>query len=210
MKKNILCFGDSNTWGYSPDGVTRYSSSVRWPFVMQSKLDADFKVIEEGHCGRTTIYDDPEVPDRNGIKSFPKILEANAPLDLVIIMLGTNDLKNCYSASAVDIAKSIEKLTHVVSKHNSLQNHMPEILVIAPPPLVDADKSQFKPTYTNGIKESLKMGNTITEYFKDTNINTFDAGHYIKSSIRDVIHLEPSEHIKLGELIAKKVTLIFA
>ena len=188
--------------------VTRYSNSIRWPSVMQSKLNADFKVIEEGHCGRTTIYDDPEVPDRNGIKSFPKILEANAPLDLVIIMLGTNDLKNCYSASAADITKSIEKLTHVVLEHNLLQNHMPEILVIAPPPLADADKSQFKPTYTNGIKESLKIGSTITEYFKDTNINTFDAGKYIKSSTRDGIHLEPSEHIKLGKLIANKVTLM--
>ena len=210
MKKFILCFGDSNTWGYSPDGVTRYNSSVRWPSVMQSKLDADFKVIEEGNCGRTTIYDDPEVPDRNGIKSFPTILEAHAPLDLVIIMLGTNDLKNCYSASAMDIAKSLKKLTQIVLSHDLLQNHMPEILVIAPPPIANADKSRFKPTYINGIKESFKIGSTITEYFKDTNIKTFDAGEYIKSSTRDGIHLEPSEHIKLGELIAQKVKLIFS
>ncbi len=210
MKKFILCFGDSNTWGYSPDGVTRYNSSVRWPSVMQSKLDADFKVIEEGNCGRTTIYDDPEEPDRNGIKSFPTILEAHAPLDLVIIMLGTNDLKNCYSASAMDIAKSLKKLTQIVLSHDLLQNHMPEILIIAPPPIANADKSRFKPTYINGIKESFKIGSTITEHFKDTNIKTFDAGQYIKSSTRDGIHLEPSEHIKLGELIAQKVKLIFS
>ena len=90
----ILCFGDSNTWGYVPLTVDRYPESVRWTGVMAQALGAGFRIIEEGQNGRTTVWDDPlEGDNKNGLRYLPACLESHHPLDLVIIMLGTNDLK---------------------------------------------------------------------------------------------------------------------
>ena len=98
--KQILCFGDSNTYGYKPDKSGRFSWGVRWTSILAEKFGRDVNVIEEGLCGRTTIFDDVFRAGRNGSESFPAILESHTPLDLIIIMLGTNDCKTVYGATA--------------------------------------------------------------------------------------------------------------
>jgi lysophospholipase L1-like esterase len=100
----IFCYGDSNTWGDPPDGVGRYECGVLWPGVLQHRLGAGFRVVEEAPCGRTTCFDDPLWPNRNGLSYFPVALECYYPIDLLIIMLGT---KEAIAASFVSIASLV-------------------------------------------------------------------------------------------------------
>ena len=210
MKKHILCFGDSITWGYCPNGFTRYNSNNRWPGVMHNELGENFQVIEEGLCGRTTVYNDPEVPGRNGSKALPRILKIHAPLDLIIIMLGTNDHKTCYNAAPHTIARNISKLIEIVRSHEALQSSLPEILVIAPPPLVNLPETDFKDSFSGSEEKSKHTSEEILSFFADTPIHLLNAAAHIISSPRDGLHLEASEQIKLGTLVASKVREIFS
>ena len=99
--KQLLCFGDSNTWGLIQKTNERYSWGVRWTSILQEKLyDKDVRVLEEGLCGRTTVFDDAYRKNRNGLKSLPEILETSYPIDAAVIMLGTNDCKAYYKSNS--------------------------------------------------------------------------------------------------------------
>lgn len=111
--KNILCFGDSNTFGTNPEGG-RHGREVRWPGRLQKLLGDDWYVIEEGMGGRTTVWDDPLEPNRRGIAALPIALTSHRPLDLVIISLGTNDCKAFFHASPKVIARGAEALCKLV------------------------------------------------------------------------------------------------
>ena len=104
--KSLLAFGDSNTWGLIPGTYPhqRFSWDTRWTGLLQNKLP-DVRVIEEGLCGRTTVFEDSLRPNRRGIDSLPEILESNSPIDSAIVMLGTNDCKTVYGVSAHTIGK---------------------------------------------------------------------------------------------------------
>ena len=104
---NILCFGDSNTWGYKPDKSGRYDENIRWTGLLQKKLGSGYHIIEEGLCGRTTVFHDELREGRRGLDMIGVTVEMHDPLDLVIIMLGTNDCKSRYGASASVIAKGL-------------------------------------------------------------------------------------------------------
>ena len=114
--KEVLCYGDSNTWGYNPITKERYEKDERWTGVLQNALGNDYHVIEEGLNGRTTVWDDPIEGFKNGKTYLIPCLETHKPLDLVIIMLGTNDLKKRFSLSAYDIAQGAGVLIDVVYK----------------------------------------------------------------------------------------------
>lgn len=112
--KHILCFGDSNTYGYRPDGLGRYDETIRWTKKVQRALGtAEYQIIEEGLCGRTTVFQDELRVGRKGVDIFPVLLETHQPLDLIIIMLGTNDCKTRYKASAGTVAKGMEQLANM-------------------------------------------------------------------------------------------------
>ena len=106
----ILCFGDSNTFGYIPGRGGRYDRHTRWPGRLQELLGSAYQVIEEGLCGRTTIFDDPLREGRCGIRMLPVVLETHNPIDIIVVMLGTNDCKSIYGATADFIGKGISKL----------------------------------------------------------------------------------------------------
>lgn len=108
--KNILCFGDSNTFGYDILKDSRFPWGVRWTSILQEKLGSDYRIIEEGMGGRTTVWDDPIENLQSGKTYLLSCLESHWPLDLVIIMLGTNDLKTRYALNAHDIAAGVETL----------------------------------------------------------------------------------------------------
>ena len=110
--KTILCFGDSNTWGFIPESITapfpaRHPHDVRWTGILARELGPNLRVIEEGQNGRTTVHDDPFAAARNGKLVLPAILESHKPLDLVVLMLGTNDLKNVFGVSPGEIAMGV-------------------------------------------------------------------------------------------------------
>ena len=113
--KQILCFGDSNTYGLIPGTTRRYDRETRWTGILAEKLyDKGYRIIEEGLCGRTSVFDDATRDGRNGAKVLPMLLETHAPLDQVVLMLGTNDCKTYNHASADRIGKGIEKLDDVL------------------------------------------------------------------------------------------------
>ena len=91
--KRILCFGDSNTYGYKPDRSGQFNENIRWTGLLSKSLGDDFTINEDGVCGRTLAIDDPMFVSRNGLKSIENSIRSNSPIDLLIIMLGTNDLK---------------------------------------------------------------------------------------------------------------------
>ena len=118
MEKNILCFGDSNTFGSDPRGGARYDRHTRWPGVLRDTLGTGFWVIEEGCGGRTTVHEDPieslNSGSKSGVAYLPACLHSHQPLDLVIILLGTNDLKPRFAVGADDIARGVGALVDAV------------------------------------------------------------------------------------------------
>ncbi|NKB26609.1 MAG: hydrolase [Rhodobacteraceae bacterium] len=134
--KIIVCYGDSNTHGTLPmatiDDDGRLGPNERWPGVMAAELGTGFRVIEEGLPGRTTVQDDPfEGVHLNGLRILPAILNSHRPIDGLIIMLGTNDLKARFSAPAADIALGVEKLALLAAT----LAHPPRVLIVAPAPV---------------------------------------------------------------------------
>ena len=145
--KSILCFGDSITWGYNPVDETRYPPEDRWPRVLEAALQGRGRVIEEALNGRTIASDEPARPYRNGLSMFPPLLESHAPLDVVVIMLGTNDSAPCYGLTAGKIAINCTALVRAVNASLSGPGGTtPKIVLIAPPPLgsLNAEMSDRK------------------------------------------------------------------
>ena len=118
--KQILCFGDSNTYGLIP-GTTnqRYGWGTRWTSILDEKVRTKgYRVIEEGLCGRTTVFDDPFRTERRGTEMLPAILESHRPVDTIVLMLGTNDCKSVYSATPEVIGQGIEQLLDQINTVN--------------------------------------------------------------------------------------------
>ncbi len=133
--KTILCFGDSNTWGYSPQTGTRFPPDIRWTGVLQKSLGDNYRVIEEGLNGRTTFINEEGEearPLRSGSDVLQIILESHRPLDFVTIMLGTNDLKLEFNLSVEKIALGAKELCETVLNSEYLADNMPQILLISP------------------------------------------------------------------------------
>lgn len=134
--KTILCYGDSNTYGLKSDLVSRYPRNVRWTGILQEKLGSEYYVIEEGLGGRTTVWDDPVEDYKNGKKYLLPCLDSHKPLDLVIIMLGTNDLKSRFSVTPFDIGASMENLVKTIIKSDAgVDFQPPKILLVTPVPI---------------------------------------------------------------------------
>jgi lysophospholipase L1-like esterase len=117
MKRVILCFGDSNTWGYNPENAERFGSGIRWTGILQAELGTHYSIIEEGLNARTTVFTDPVEGtriDRNGRNHLAVLLESHRPIDVVIVMLGLNDLKRRFAVSALDIAQGAGELVRII------------------------------------------------------------------------------------------------
>jgi lysophospholipase L1-like esterase len=131
----VLCYGDSNTWGYEPATGERFPEEVRWPGVLQKELGEGFRVIEEALNGRTTVHDDPVEEHRNGRTYLRPCMESHAPLDLVVIALGVNDLKARFGLSASDIADGVGALASIAKTTGAGPGGAPEVLLVVPPPV---------------------------------------------------------------------------
>ena len=202
--KTILCFGDSNTWGSDPAGGPRFDLHTRWPGVLRDQLGDGYWVIEEGQGGRTTVWDDPIEGYKNGKEYLIPCLHSHRPLDLVIIMLGTNDLKMRFSVSAFDIANSAGVLVNVVQKSDAGRDAAaPPVLLIAPPPV--ATLTGFRQMFAGAPEKSRQFGAEYARVAAEFGCAFLDAGTVIRSSDLDGIHFEPGEHKKLGEAVAARV-----
>lgn len=210
--RTIVCFGDSNTWGYDPSTCGRYPPENRWPCVLDSTLDAirpgEFTIIAEGQNGRTTVWDDPVEGQKNGSLYLLPCLESHKPVDLVVIMLGTNDLKHRFGLSAFDIAKGALRLATLAGGSAfGTGDKAPSVLLVAPPPF--ARMSGFAKNFEGGAENSKKLGVEFTELALVNNIPFLDAGMVIRSSDIDGIHLDPEEQVKLGKAVAARILEMF-
>lgn len=200
--KRILCFGDSNTWGYDPETDKRYDNKTRWPCVMGSILGDKYEIVEEGLNGRTTVWDDPVEGLMSGLNYLKPCLLSHKPLDSVIVMLGTNDLKDRFCVSAYEIAKSAGRLVQMIQASDTgPQGAAPDVLIIAPPPIVIG--SNGLDTRQHGLEKSQQFASEFEDVAETLGCGFANAGDFIESSPVDGIHLSAESQRQLGRAIAK-------
>lgn len=197
--KSILCYGDSNTWGYNPVDGNRHRYEDRWTTQLQTLLGEEYNVIPEGLNGRTTVWDDPIKECVNGKDYLIPCLESHKPIDKVVIMLGTNDLKLRLNLPAKDIADGLELLIKKIIKSDTGVDGSPDILILIPPET--RELSNFKESFGDCHQKSLD----IVPYYKDIakryGLNYLEIGKYVRFSNLDGIHMESDQ---LG-IFAQKV-----
>lgn len=209
MKRTVLCYGDSNTHGTPPmataDDRGRFARSERWPGVMADLLTPHWTVIEEGHPSRTTVHDDPiEGPHRNGLRILPAILESHRPIDLVILKLGTNDLKTRFSVTAADIAMSLGTLIDVIRRSDcGPDGAAPKVLLVAPPPILEV--GCLAEIFAGGAAKSQMFAPRIAVEAHRAGVAFVDAADHVAVSGVDGIHYDAKAHQTLGAVLARVV-----
>ena len=205
--KTILCYGDSNTRGYIPGSGERYPRDVRWAGVLRDELGDRYEVIEEGLNGRTTVWNDPIEGYKNGKTYLIPCLETHQPLDLVIMMLGTNELKKRFSLSTYDIAEGVRVLVNIVQKSEAGPDGAPpKLLLMAPPPV--AKLTEFVEMFEGAEVKSRRFSEHYRRIAEEQGCEFFDTSEVIVSSDIDGIHFEAGEHQKLGKAVADLVRKI--
>ena len=211
-KKRILCFGDSLTWGWVPieegQPTTRYPFHERWTGAMAQSLGDGYEVIEEGLSARTTAVDDPTDLRLNGSKFLPAALASHLPLDLVIVMLGTNDTKSFYARSPYEIATGAGVLlAQIASSAGGVGSAYPapKALLVSPPPLAPMPHPFFQGMFEGGHQKTSVLAaqyEALANFFK---VPFLDAGEVIRTDGVDGVHLTAEANITLGRAVADKV-----
>jgi len=199
--KTVLCYGDSNTYGYDPSTDSRYARNVRWPGRLQLLLGNGYNVIEEGCNGRTTVFDDPEDDWKNGIRYLKTCLYSHKPLDIMILMLGTNDLKDVFHATPEDIAGGIEEMVKLVRDFTKdTQGFIPRIIVAAPARIGDGiAKSPFKDSFSEKTVEySGALPGLYLKVAERYGCEFVNAAEYARPSEIDSVHFMPEDHDNLA------------
>lgn len=203
--KNILCFGDSITYCFNPLDWTRYQYEDRWTTILEKELGEGYKVIVEGLDGRTTCWDLPYLPNRSGKDALPMIIESHAPLDLVIIMLGTNDMIKILNKTAENAAWGM--FTLILAIRTSISGiglPSPKILVICPPVL--GKLSDFMAmSYSGREAESKRLAITYKILCDTVQCSFIDSNNFLSTSDPDGVHISQQSNKILGEKVAEVV-----
>lgn len=198
--KTILCYGDSLTWGANAETGGRHDYQDRWPSVLQKGLGHGVRVIPEGLNGRTTVYDDYGADcDRNGARVLPTILHSHAPIDLVIILLGTNDMKPVNANNAVIVGHGVKRLVEIVRHHAwPCETEGPEILIVAPPALCETDHALLGPMFAGRIAESQNLASVYRDIADELGCGFFDAGSVATTTPLDGVHMDAENTRAVG------------
>ncbi len=205
----LLCYGDSNTWGFDPASGGRFPAHRRWTGVLREELSDElgerYHVVEEGLCGRTTVWDDPiegmTPSEKNGKTYLGPCLASHAPLGAVILMLGTNDLKARFSLPASDIANGAGALVDLILRNGVGPDGVaPRVLLVAPPPL--ASLTGLAEMFTGAAEKAKRFAAEYARVAEERACDFLNAGEVIASSPLDGLHFEASEHWKLGRAVA--------
>lgn len=213
--RHVLCFGDSNTFGTDPlVAGGRHPDEMRWTGILQQQLGADWRVIEEGLGGRTAVYDDPiePVPTKNGATALPIALHSHRPLDVVIIALGTNDLKSMFHATPRVIAAGIGLLTHMVQTYEyGPQCAVPQVILVSPihvkPGIADSVFAGFE---EDAVERSQQLAYWIRQEAQARGCGFVDASQVAEASDADKLHMELPSHHALGMALAEYITQYYA
>ena len=213
MQRTILCFGDSNTHGTRAmrhiGDRQRLDRGQRWPDVMAADLGAGWDVVAEGHPGRTGVFDDPvEGTYKNGLRALPALLESRRPLDLVIVMLGTNDLKARFSVPASDIAAGLERLVaQILGSDAGPDNAAPKVLLVAPVPIEEV--GFLGEMFAGGAVKSRQLAGYLRDVATRRGVAFLDLAGLAKVDPVDGIHLSAADHATIGAAMADTVRGIF-
>lgn len=217
--KRVLVFGDSNSWGWMPveQGVPtqRYASEDQWPEVMQGELGQGYEVVVDALSGRTTDVDDPTAPmdgaALNGAEYLPAAIAAHLPLDLVVIMLGTNDTKAQFQRTPFRIALGAGHLVEIAQSSGNMfgggwyEYPAPEVLLVAPPPM--GPQTVFTEVFEGdvGVSRSQGLAPAYQAVAQAAGVGFFDAGSVISTDGVDGVHFSAETQRTLGAAMADQV-----
>lgn len=198
----ILCFGDSNTFGYKPDKSGRFDETIRWTARLQRMLGDNYQIVEEGLCGRTSIFEDPQKVGRKGLDLVDVLVESHNPIDVFVVMLGTNDCKTYYGGTAETIA---EGLGQVIAKAQRVTRCDMKILVISPI-LLGSGVGEIDVDFNEASEEvSRELAGEYEKLARKNNFYFLDASKYADASDTDREHLDEQGHEKLADAIYDKL-----
>ncbi|TYC52557.1 GDSL family lipase [Rhodobacterales bacterium] len=209
---SVVCFGDSLTWGFDPVDRSRYGHDVRWTRLLQKELGAGFHVIEEGLNSRTTVFEDPVKGDKSGLQHLGMIRKSHMPIDILVIMLGTNDLQARFGMNAETIATAMGRLLDFARRStDDVEGRAPKVLLMSPPPLGKLEKTPFAGMFSAASEaESHKLAACYRQKAAEYGAAFFDAGSVISASPVDAIHFDAEPQADLARAVAGEVRKLAA
>ena len=201
----VLCYGDSNTWGYIPNKGTRYPANKRWTGILQNIIGTSYEVIEEGLNGRTTDLDDPNHEGMSGLSYLAPCFKSHFPLDYLIIMLGSNDLKNRFNRDAKSISIGIRRIVQKVKDLCIAERQsLPKIILINPP-TVDEQMCNLAETFKGALKKSKMLPELYAHISIEEKCILLDLQKFVKTSKLDGFHLDEDAHAIIGKILSKNI-----
>ena len=206
--QHILVYSDSISWGIIPMSRNRFAFNQRWPGILELNLRNEGKnvrVIEDCLNGRRTMYEDAIRPGRNGLIGLSQRIEINSPLSLVILMLGTNDFQANHEHTALDAKKGMRALIHEI-RHTTLEPgmKMPEILVVAPPPILEP-KGDIATKFNGAEEKCVGLAEAYQALCNELQCHFFDAATVTTSSKVDGVHFDIDQHLTFGNAMTEFV-----
>ena len=202
----ILCIGDSNTWGYNPLNGLRFEK--RWTKVL-AELMPENEIIEEGLNGRTLLSVDPEIKERCGITGLKMLLMSHKPIDCVVVMLGTNELKKFFPANAEYIAEGVREFIKTILEPTLWERfYIPKLLIVSPV-LIGKEfiknEDAFGDFDENSVIQSKRMAEAISAVCSEFYVDFMNAADYAKASLVDNVHMDEENHEKFAEAMNAKL-----
>lgn len=209
MKQHILCYGDSNTWGFCAATGGRYGDDVRWTRRLQEMLGADYLVAEAGLNGRTTVFEDPLNEGLNGLHHLLPAMSHHAPLDLLVIMLGTNDTKERFAATPRNITDGLRRLVNKAKGLDLLFNGgSPRILIVAP---IKIDERIYgEPLVAPGmgagcVEKSHALPALFEELAQELGCDFMDCNPHVAPAYGDFMHFDPDSNQRFAAALTDKI-----
>jgi len=205
--RTVLCFGDSNTWGFDPETEERFARDVRWPGQLQAALGDEWHVVEEGLNGRTATLDSPVAFGRNGLRYLQPCLDSHAPLDAVLIALGTNDLAERYGLTPTDVARAVALLASVVVKSDAGPRGGPPLPILVCPPRVG--DTAWEEDWAGMPAKSALLPDRFRTVADECGFELIDLGEVTRFSDLDGIHLDAAGHAAVARHIEQALRRLF-
>ena len=205
--RTVLCFGDSNTWGFNPETEARFARDVRWPGQLQAALGDEWHVVEEGLNGRTATLDSPIAFGRNGLRYLQPCLDSHAPLDAVLIALGTNDLAERYGLTPTDVARAVALLAFVVAKSDAGPAGAPPLPILVCPPRVG--DTAWEEDWAGTPAKSALLPDRFRSVAEESGFELIDLGEVTRFSDVDGIHLDAVGHAAVAGHIEQALRRLF-
>lgn len=207
-KKHIVCFGDSNTWGYDAVSGGRFDEDTRWTRLLQRHLGEEYLVSEEGVSGRTTVFDDPRFEGLCGRRALPVAMMTHCPVDCLVVMLGTNDCKALFSASVRHINDGLRRLLHAAIHQRDVWAEGARILVVAPMAMgkeLYGVPEIFQEMGEGSVEKSRALPAAFQETARAFGCDYMDCNPYITPNTVDYMHFDARSHARFAEALAAKL-----